>query len=505
MSTQPDPRRWLALTLLGTAFFMVVLDATIVFTALPSIADDLGFSPGGVQWVITAYALVFGGLLLLGGRSADLLGRRRVFMTGVVLFVASSLVCGLAWSGEALVGARVVQGVSAAIMSPSALSIVMTIFEEGPERNKALGVWGGLGGIGATAGLLIGGPVTDLLGWEWVFFINVPVGLGVLALSPILLPESRDRECARCFDPAGAVTITAALVLLVYSISEAPEVGWGSTQTVGLLAASVAFVALFVVVETRSELPLVPLRMFRSRTLVGGNLVILAAGMAVDGTLIILTLYAQEVLGYSALEFGLMMAVMTVSSVVGVYAGQRIVTGIGARPVAAIGMVLIGIGCLLLTGVSAGGSYFEDIFLGYLIFGPGMGAAFVAAQITALAGVAERDSGLASGLVETSLNVGAGLGIAVFSTVAVARADDALADGASNQLVALTEGFQSAFGVGVAIAALGLFAALALLGRRDATGAVDQHAGQAVETEQASLGPGVEPQKQRTREEERWA
>lgn len=484
MNPHPDPRRWLALALLGTAFFMVVLDATIVFTAVPSIADDLGFSPGGVQWVITAYVLVFGGLQLLGGRLADLLGRRRVFRAGVVLFAVSSLVCGLAWSGGVLIGARVVQGVSAAIMAPSALSLVLTTFEEGAERNKALGVWGGLGGVGATAGLLIGGPLTDGLGWEWVFFINVPVGLGVLALSPLLLREGRGRGVGRGFDLAGAVTITAALVLLVYAVFKAPEVGWGSTQTLGLLAASLALGVLFVGIETRSAAPLVPLRIFRSRTLVGGNLVILVAGMAVDGTLIILTLYAQQVLGYSALQFGLMMAVMTVSSVVGVFAGQHIVTRIGFRPVAAVGMVLIGIGCLLLTRVSADGSYLDDIFVGYLIFGPGMGAAFVAAQISALAGVAERESGLASGLVETSFNIGSGLGIAVFSAVAVSRTNDVLAGaGQSDQLLALTEGFQSAFGVGVVIAVLGLLVALALLGRRPATEAAPTSAAPALETE----------------------
>jgi EmrB/QacA subfamily drug resistance transporter len=312
-STQPDPRRWLALALLGTAFFMVILDGTIVYVALPSIDEALGFSASGLQWVMSAYLLSFGGLLLLGGRSADLLGRRRMFMVGVALFAGSSLLCGLAWSDEVLVAARVAQGVAAAIMAPTALSLLMSVFEEGPERNKALGVWGGIGGVGATSGLLIGGPVTEGLGWEWVFFINVPVGLAVLALCPALLPESREPVSRRVYDVAGAVTITAALVLLVYAISEAPEAGWTGPQTIAPVVAAVALTAAFVRIEARSAAPLVPLRIFRSRTLVGGNLVLLTAGAALDGMLIIVTLYAQEVLGYSTVQFGLGVAVMTVS------------------------------------------------------------------------------------------------------------------------------------------------------------------------------------------------
>jgi MFS family permease len=316
-----DPHRWLALALLGTAFFMVILDGTIVYVALPSIDEALGFSAAGLQWVMSAYLLTFGGLLLLGGRSADLLGRRRMFMVGVALFAGSSLLCGLAWSDEILVAARVVQGVAAAIMAPTALSLLTTVFDEGPERNKALGIWGGIGGVGATSGLLIGGPITEGLGWEWVFFINVPVGLGVLALCPALLPESRAPVRRHVYDLAGAVTITA--------VSEAPEVGWVGLQTLGSLAAAVALMAAFVGIEARSAAPLVPLRIFRSRTLVGGNLVLLTAGAALDGMLIIVTLYAQEVLGYSTVQFGLGVAVLTVMSVVGAVSGQALVGRIG--------------------------------------------------------------------------------------------------------------------------------------------------------------------------------
>jgi EmrB/QacA subfamily drug resistance transporter len=462
-----DPRRWLALALLGTAFFMVVLDSTIVYVALPSIDEALGFSAAGLQWVISAYLLAFGGLLLLGGRSADLLGRRRMFMLGVALFAGSSLLCGLAWSGQVLVGARVVQGTAAAIMAPTALSLLMTVFEEGPDRNRALGIWGGIGGVGATSGLLIGGPVTEALGWEWVFFINVPVAIALLALCPALLPESRAPAGRRVYDVAGAVTITAALVLLVYAVSEAPEVGWTGARTIGSLGASAALIAAFIAIEARSAAPLVPLRIFGSRTLVGGNLVLLAAGASVDGMLIIVTLYAQEVLGYTTVQFGLGVAVMTVASVVGAVSGQALVTRVGLRPVALAGMILLGTACLLFTQVSADGSYFGDIFLGLLLFGAGLGATFVASQIAGLSGVAEQESGLAAGLVDSSFNVGSALGIAVLSSVAVARTENVLADGPVGSGVALTEGFQTAFMVALGIAALGAVLALVLFRARD--------------------------------------
>jgi EmrB/QacA subfamily drug resistance transporter len=424
--SQPDPRRWRALALLGTAFFMVVLDSTIVYVALPSIDEALGFGPGGLQWVMSAYLLTFGGLLLLGGRSADLLGRRRMFMIGVGLFAASSLVCGLAWSDQVLVAARVVQGVAAAIMAPTALSLLMTVFEEGPERNRALGIWGGIGGVGATSGLVIGGPVTAGLGWEWVFFINIPVALGVLALCPALLPESRAPVGRRVYDFAGAVTITSALVLVVFAVSEAPDAGWVSAQTIGSVVAAALLIAAFLRIETRSAAPLVPLRIFRSRTLVGGNLVLLTAGATVDGMLIIITLYAQEVLGYSTVQFGLGVAAMTVASVGGAIGGQALVTRAGLRPVALTGMVLVGAGSLSLTQITADGSYFGDVFLGLVLFGAGLGATFVAAQIAGLSGVADQEAGLAAGLVDSSFNIGSALGIAVLSSVAVARTDSAL-------------------------------------------------------------------------------
>lgn len=450
---------------------MVILDGTIVYVALPSIDEALGFSDSGLQWVMSAYLLSFGGLLLLGGRSADLLGRRRMFMVGVALFAGSSLLCGLAWSDQVLVAARVLQGVAAAIMAPTALSLLMAVFDEGHERNKALGIWGGIGGVGATSGLLIGGLVTEGLGWEWVFFINVPVGLGVLALCPALLPESRAPTRRRVFDVAGAVMITGALVLLVYAVSEAPDVGWTGVQTIGSIAASVALIAAFLRIEARSVAPLVPLRIFRSRTLVGGNLVLLTAGAVVDGMLIIVTLYAQEVLGYSTLQFGLGVAVMTVMSVIGAVIGQALVTRIGPRPVALTGMILVGGACLLLTQVSPDGSYFGDLFLCLLLFGAGLGATFVASQIAGLAGVAEKESGLAAGLVDSSFNVGGALGIAVLSSVAVSRTEDVLAGAGrgTEPSLAMTEGFQSAFLVAVGIAALGGLLAWLLFEREEKT------------------------------------
>jgi EmrB/QacA subfamily drug resistance transporter len=455
----PDPRRWKALALLCLAFFMVILDAQIVILGLPSIEEDLGFSAGGAQWVMSAYLLSFGGLLLLGGRSADLLGRRRMFMIGTGLFLVASVLCGLAWSGGVLIGARVAQGLSAAIMAPTALSILMTTFEEGPERNKALGIWSAIGGVGATAALLIGGPLTDGLGWEWIFFINIPVALLLLGLGPILLRESRGDVPERAYDLGGAVTVTAALVLLVYAVVEAPDAGWGDAQTIGLLIASALMLALFVLVENRSASPLVPLRIFRSRTLVGGNLVLAALGMVAFGMSLVVSMYAQQVLGYSALEFGLGTTVMTVMAVIGSTSGQAIVTRTGFRWVAAVGLLLTGAGCLLLTQVSAHGSYLGDIFFGLLIFGPGLGAAYVAASVATLAGVAAGESGLASALNNAAFQIGGAIGTAVVTTVAVSEADG------PDPLSALTEGFQSAFAAAAVFSALGFLFAVLLLGR----------------------------------------
>jgi len=320
-----DPRRWWALALLCGAFFMVLLDGTITIVALPSIGAGLRFSEQGLQWVLSAYALTFGGLLLLGGRAADLLGRRRVFMAGAVFFTTASLLCGLAWSPAALLAARVVQGAGAAIMTPTALSIISTTFTEGSERNKALGIWGALGGIGATTAWLIGGPLVDGPGWRWIFFINVPVGLAALALSPVLLRESRAALTRRSYDPAGALTITGALVLLVYAVVEAPGAGWGDVRTILPLAGSAVLAAAFALIESRHAAPLVPLRIFRSRTLAGADALTILIGTVAVGMPFALTLYAQQVLGYSALKFGISSVVLAVGATAGAIAGQAAV------------------------------------------------------------------------------------------------------------------------------------------------------------------------------------
>jgi predicted MFS family arabinose efflux permease len=343
-------------------------------------------------------------------------------------------------------------------MTPTALSIVTTTFEAGAERNKALGIWAAIGGVGATAAWVIGGPITDGLGWEWIFFINVPVALAVVLLSPALLRESRDHGRRRQFDAAGAVTITAALVGLVYAVVEAPRAGWASAQTLGLLALSLALFALFAAIEARSAAPLAPLRVFRSRSLVGGNLALFALGMLAFGMPFTLTQYAQEVLHYSPIQFGLACVVMPVTAALGSIAGQALATKGAVRAIAVSGMALTGLGCLLLSQVSVDGSYLGDIFFGLLIFGPGLGATYVASTISSLTGVAERDAGLASGLNNSSFQIGGAVGVAILSSVAVSHADGA------DPLSALTNGFQSAFATAIAFAVLGALAAFALLG-----------------------------------------
>ena len=446
-------RRRRILALLGAAFFMTILDSTSLLTALPSIKRDLDLSGPATQWTVTSYALAFGGLLLLCGRVADLRGRRRAFLTGIGLRVLATLICGLAPTFAVLVAARALQGASAAIIAPAALSMVMNTFPEGAERNKALGIWGSLGGVGATSGLLLGGVITDTFGWRWVFLINVPIGIAVLAVAPALLAESRGPQRTRSFDIAGALTVTAALVLLVYAIVDVPDAGWASGRFVGAGVGALVLACAFVAVESRSAAPLVPLRAVRSRSLIGGNLTVLVAGMAVDGMLITLTSYVQQALGWSAVQFGLVAAAMTVSSVAGALVSQRIATTQALRPVASAGMVLLIGACMLLTRVSAAGSL-RIVLVALVIFGAGMGAAFVSSQIAALSGVAEDDSGLAAGLVDTCFTIGSALGIAICTTVA--------------GVGTLVRGEQIAFGAAGLFAVVGLAGALTLLPRRPA-------------------------------------
>ena len=460
-----EPRRWWALALLCGAFVMVILDAAIVIVALPSIEADLGFSEQSLQWVLTAYALTFAGLLLLGGRAADLLGRRRMFLVGVLLFTIASAVCGLAWSPAALIAARAVQGVGAAIMTPTALSIISTTFPEGPERNKALGIWSMMGATGATAAWLIGGPLVEGPGWEWIFFINIPLGVAALALAPKLLRDSRAELTRRSYDAAGAMTITAALAVLVYAVVEAPDVGWGDVQTILLMAGAAVLLAGFALIESRHPAPLVPLRLLRSRTLVGSNLVMMLFGTVAFGAPFILTLYAQQVLGYSAIEFGLGTAVFTVIAAAGSIVSQAVVLKVGFRAVASSGMVLLAGGALILSQVSANGSYVGDMLLGLIVYGAGIGPVFVTATVAALADVEEHESGLASGLSNTAFQIGAALGVAIVTTVAVSRAQEyAAANDGASPLVVLNEGFQSAFLACAVLAGIGLALAITLLG-----------------------------------------
>lgn len=450
--------RWWVLAVVCMAMFMSVLDSTSVYAALPVIAVDLGFAPAEIQWVITAYGVAIGGLLLLGGRLADHAGGRRTFMAAVGVFAAASLACGLAGSSEALIAARVAQGVSAAILTPAGLSVLMQVFPDGPDRNKALGIWGGLGGTGASVGLLLGGVLTEWAGWAWIFFTNVPVCLVVLMLCPILLPENtRNRQR---LDLPGAITSTGTLVLTLLALFSIAANGIDSVA-LAYGAAAVVLAALFVVVELRSPAPLVPMRIFASRALVGGNLVILIAGIAVDGLLIVVTLYTQQVLGFSALQFGVAMAIMTVTSVIGVIAGQHLVTRVGFRIVASSGMILLMIACLHLAGLSVEGTLIDDLLAGLVVFGAGMGTAFVAAQIAALTGVAERDTGLAAGLEETSFAVGTTLGVGLASAIAIGVANREATD--SSSIAALTEGLAVALYVLAALAATGALAAAVLL------------------------------------------
>jgi EmrB/QacA subfamily drug resistance transporter len=465
-TVQLDPRRWRALALVGTAFFMTILDVSIVNVALPSIAEDLQFSRENLQWVVTAYAITFGGFLLLGGRAADLLGRRRVFMVGVGIFTIASLFCGLATSEAWLIAARAVQGLGAAIISPAALSIVQTSFPEGPERNKALGIWGALGGSGAAAGVLFGGILTEYLGWEWIFFVNVPVGVLVLALTVATIRESRVDDARRTYDPLGAVTITASLMVLVFALSKAPDIGWATFRTIGLIVLSAALLAAFLVTEIRHRAPLVPLSFFRIRTVAAANGVAALLGASLFANFFVLTLYAQQVLGFSALKTGLTFLATAGTVVVVAGLAQALVTRVGPKPVMMTGFALFGGGLLYYTQISVGGSFVSDLLPGYLLVGFGLPFAFISVTIAALAGVSAAQAGLASGLLNTSQQIGGAIGVAVSSTIFTSKISDLLARG-EPQPVALTEGFQAAFWVLAGIAALGLVTTAIFLRRED--------------------------------------
>jgi EmrB/QacA subfamily drug resistance transporter len=460
-------RKWFALALLCTVQFMVVLDIAVVNVALPSIQTDLGFSQENLQWVISAYALMFGGFLLLGGRAADLLGRRRVFLAGIVVFTAASVLSGLAWSEASLIGARALQGLGAAIISPAALSILTTTFPEGRERNTALGAWGAVGAFGAVAGVLLGGILTDLLSWEWIFYVNAPVGIGAFLLAPVLLDESRDAT-ARTFDLPGAALVTSGLVVLVYAITQANGYGWSSAETIGLFAAAVVLLSAFVAWEARTRDPLMPLSIFRLRTLVGANIAGLVLGTVMFSMFLMLTLYMQQVLGYSPLRTGVAYLAVAGTAIVWSALAAQLVTRIGVKRVLVVGMVFLTAGLVYFTQVSVDGSYAGDLLPGFLVIAIGMGFSFVPISIAALAGVRASEAGLASGLINTSQQIGGALGIAALSSVATSTTADEAASGTALPF-ALTEGFQAAFVGGAAVAIVGVVVALFVVRGRDLT------------------------------------
>ena len=459
-------RRWLALALLCIAQFVVVLDASIVNVALPSIGRGLDFSEESLPWVVNAYVLTFGGFLLLGGRMADLLGRRRVFMAGLGIVAVASLAAGFAGTQGQLIAARAAQGLGAAIISPSALSIITTIFRDGAERNKALGAWGAVAGSGGAVGVLLGGVLTEGLGWEWVLWVNVPVALITLAFTPGLIPESRAETATRHFDLTGAVTITAGLSILVYALLDAASSGWGSTKIVSLLAVSAVLIGAFIVTELRSKAPLVPFQIFRNRTLTGANVVGLLLGAGLLSMFFFITLYMQQVLGYSAIHAGLSYLPLSITIIVSAAFGGQLVTRVGFKPVLAAGLLSMSAGLLWFSQVSAGGGFVTDILGASLLAAIGLGFGFVTSTIAAMTGVAEHEQGLASGLINTSQQIGGALGLAVLSTIANTRTGDVLATG-SPLPQALTEGFQSAFLGGAVIGLIGFVATLILIRTRD--------------------------------------
>ncbi|HEV2591914.1 MAG TPA: MFS transporter [Gaiellaceae bacterium] len=457
---QADPLRWKALAVVCAAFFMTVLDVSIVNVALPSIGKSLHFSEANLQWVITAYAITFGGILLLAGRLADLFGRRRIFLVGVVIFTLASLLCGLAWSEGVLIAARAVQGLGAAVITPSALSIVMTTFDEGAERNKALGIWGALGGGGAAVGVLAGGVLTKYLGWEWIFFVNVPVGVLAFALTPRFVRESRsERETSQ--DIAGAVTVTAGLALLVYAVSNAPGHGWTSGWTLSRVAVAVVLLLAFLVVETRVKDPLMPFRIFRIRTVAGANVAGLLLGATTFANFFLLTLYVQNVLHYSALRTGLTFVSTAGTAILWAGLAQALTTKIGVKPVLALGFLAMTAGSVWYTQVPTHGSFAVHLLPGYLFVGFALAFTFIPVSIAALAGIDRDDAGVASGLINTAQQIGGAVGVAVCSSVSISRFNHELPEQGFAR--AFTSGTTLAFWVLVGISVVALVAGLTLI------------------------------------------
>jgi EmrB/QacA subfamily drug resistance transporter len=451
------------LALACLAQFMVVLDVSVVNVALPSVRSALHFSEQDLQWVVNAYTVTFAGFLLLGGRAADLLGRRRVFVAGLTLFALASLAGGFADSKALLIAARAVQGLGGAIIAPASLSILTTTFEEGAARNRAVGIWGAMGGAGGAAGVLLGGVLTDLLSWRWILFINVPIGVLAAMFAQRYIPEGRDTTRERqSFDLAGAISATLGLSVLVFGIVRSDVTGWGSVSTLALLVAGVILLALFVAIEARfARSPLMPLRIYASRTLSAANVVVLLVGAATFAMWFFLSLFVQQVLGYSPLRAGLAFVPMTLSIVAGSMFASRAVTRIGPKPMLVAGMALQAVGLILLTQISPGGTYLGELLAPSLLIAIGIGLSFVPVTIAAVTGVASHEAGLASGLVNTSRLVGGALGLAILAALATSRTNAAVHHGATAS-AALTSGFVLAFGIAAAFSAAG--AVIALVG-----------------------------------------
>jgi EmrB/QacA subfamily drug resistance transporter len=453
---------WIVLVLICLAQFMVILDATIVNVALPSIQKDLDLSEGSLQWIVNAYTLVFGGFLLLGGRAGDLLGRKRLFLIGLVVFTGASLLDGLASSEAMLVGSRALQGLGAALISPAALSIIATTFAEGKERARALGVWAAIAIGGSAVGLVLGGVLTQYFSWPWIFFVNVPVGVAAFVLSLRLVPESRDAHVHRSYDVGGAVTVTGGLMTLVYAIVDAQSAGWGSARTLGLFAVSAVLLAAFVVVELRAKAPLVRLSIFRVRSLLTANIAMFLAMSGMFAMFFFNTLYIQRVLGYDPLKAGLALLPFTAGIMVSAGIASQFAPRIGVRPVAAAGFVLSAAGLLLLTQLPVDGSYVANVLPSIVLSSLGMGAVFMPLTLIATTGLEDDDQGLASGLFNTSQQVGGALGLAVLSTLATSRTSSA----GGSQLHSLVIGFHWAFAAGAVFMVAGLVVLVALLRKR---------------------------------------
>ena len=458
----------LALLLLAMTQFVIVIDASIVNVALPSIGTHLHFSRDDLTWVVNAYTLTFGGFLLLGGRAADLLGRRRMFILGLVVFSFASLAGGLAHSETWLIAARAVQGLGAAIVSPAALSIITTTFADGKERNRALGIWGAVAGAGGAAGVLLGGILTSELSWRWVFFVNVPIGLIAAGLAPRTLIESRRENGGSSFDTLGALTVTAGLALLVYAVVEAVNVGWGATRTIACLAAAAVLLIAFVVTELRHHDPLVPFSIFRQRTLRGANIVGLLIGMSLFSMFFFVSLYLQEVLHYSPIKTGVAYLPLAVGIILSAGIASQLVTRLGFKIPLAVGMIFIAAGLFWFAQVPApNGSYLTDVLGPSILAAIGLGFAFVPVTVAAVTGIAPQQAGLASGLINTSQQIGGALGLAILATIANSRTQGILNGGAHNTAVALTKGFDRAFLVGGGIAVIGAILTILLISSQD--------------------------------------